>query len=221
MRAPSSNTARNTAKFSETRSTPSRGPSFTSAATMYSISPLSDSRSRRIRSSDRPWRPHGENDSSAIGTPSGPSASTSTHCPSVGSPSRPSAIEKPRSASVSRQASASRTAWAMSGGGMSACRRMRAVYPARSMRCTAWRTGRISRPSRLKSRTSMIASSPSSRTFRPARRYAVAPSSPAPITAGVHAYARACASQASIAGRHASGSPIGSPLARLTPATTR
>ena len=79
----------------------------------------------------------------------------------------------------------------------------------------------MSRPSRLNSWTCRIASSPSSITRNPARAYAVAPSSLAPITAGVHEYARAVSSHERIAGPHASTSPSGSPLARLTPLTTR
>ena len=139
---------------------------------MNSVSPLSALRSRRIRSSDRPWRPHGTNDSSARRVPPssmGPSKhSTSTHPPSAGSPRRDSAIEKPRSVSVSRQASASSTTSRISSGVSSACRRMRTVWPERSTRPTAWRTTRIERPSNENSRTSTTASSPSSTAFIPA-----------------------------------------------------
>lgn len=79
----------------------------------------------------------------------------------------------------------------------------------------------MSRPSRSNSRASRIASSPRCNTFSPCRWYALAPASPVPITAGVQAYSRAWSSHASMAGPHASGSPTGSPLARLTPLTTR
>ncbi len=106
-------------------------------------------------------------------------------------------------------------------GGMSACRRTFTVYPARRTRFTACRTGRMSRPSRPNLSTWMIASSPISRACRPNRAKASAPSSLAPITAGAHAYSAAWSSQARMAGPHASGSPIGSPLAMLTLPTTR
>ena len=127
IRAPSSNTARNTAKLSEIRSTPSFGAPSTSPATMNSISPLSDLRSRRIRSRDRPLVPHGANERTAASRPCPSSASTSTHCPSAGSPRRPSAIEKPRSVSVSRHFAASSMMCAISAGEISACRRIRTV----------------------------------------------------------------------------------------------
>ena len=53
--------------------------------------------SRRIRSSDRPVRPHGTKLRKPRSRPSSSCAWTRTHAPSSGSPSRPSAIEKPRS----------------------------------------------------------------------------------------------------------------------------
>ena len=77
------------------------------------------------------------------------------------------------------------------------------------------------RPSRVNWENSMMASSPKDRASSPARTYASAPSSEAPIAAGAHPNWRASSSQASIAGGHDSGSPIGSALARLTPFTTR
>jgi hypothetical protein len=67
----------------------------------------------------------------------------------------------------------------------------------------------------------MIASSPIDRARRPASTYARAASSLADRTAGDQPYRRASASQRWIAAGQASGSPSGSPLARLTPFTTR
>ena len=76
-------------------------------------------------------------------------ASTSRQSPSAGSPSRPSAIEKPRSVSVSRQSSARLMAKAISSGDRSRWRRMRTVRPARRARVTACRTGFMSGPGQL------------------------------------------------------------------------
>ncbi len=94
---------------------------------MNSMTPFSASGARRIRSSERPCVPHGLNESIALTWPFLSIASTSTQRPSAGSPSRPSAIEKPRSVSVSRQAVASRDSSFISSSGMSACRRTVAV----------------------------------------------------------------------------------------------
>jgi hypothetical protein len=95
------------------------------------------------------------------------------------------------------------------------------VYPARSTRLTACRTGRMLRPSNVNSPLWRIASSPVRVAVRPARAYATAPSSLAPVTAGLHAYSPARSSHAATAGPHASGSPIGSPAARPKPFTNR
>ena len=116
-----------TAKFNDSRSTPMIGPAFTVAATIISMTPFSDAGSRRIRSSEMPRAPHGENDSSPRRTPSASKISVSTHRPSNGSPRRPSAIENPRSLVVSRQRSASTMTCAIWSSGMSACRRTRVV----------------------------------------------------------------------------------------------
>ncbi len=104
---------------------------------------------------------------------------------------------------------------------MSRCRRTTARYPALATRLYAWRSGRIGRPSRAKPAVSTTASSPNSRAFSPARRYALPACSPAPVTAGTQALARAADRHCSIACGQASGSPTGSPEASATPNTTR
>ena len=92
----------------------------------------------------------------------------------------------------------------------------------RATRATIWRTLRMDRPCRLKSATSTMASSPSSSAVSsPSRHQISAPSSPQPITAGTQACRAASSRNAWIAPGHASGSPIGSPLASITPDTTR
>jgi hypothetical protein len=116
MRPPASNTSRNMAKFSEIRSTPSCREPATRFATMNSTIPFSAAGSRRMRSRESPCTPHGTSDSTARSWPSPSTASTSTQVPSAGSPSRPSAIEKPRSSLVSRHASACSETAAMSVG---------------------------------------------------------------------------------------------------------
>ncbi|CFE70132.1 Uncharacterised protein [Mycobacterium tuberculosis] len=115
--------------------------------------------------------PHGTSDSIASTWLCGSIASTSRQSESAGSPRRPSAIEKPRSVSVSRQESARVMVCAISSSAMSRCRRMRTVNPARRARVTAWRTPRISGPDNLKSAGRRMASSPSSSAVRPASRY--------------------------------------------------
>src|SRR5262249_60463362 len=55
----------------------------------------------------------------------------------------------------------------------------------------------------------------------PSRHHTSAPSSLHPITAGTHACLDAMSRNAWIAPGHASLSPIGSPLASMTPDTTR
>ena len=122
-----------------------------SSATMNSMTPLGALRSRRIRSSEMPSVPHGTKDSSAIILPSASNASTSRQSPSSGSPSRSSAIEKPRSVSVSRQASARSMTSSISSSERAEWRRTRKVAPVRRTRLTACRVTRISRPSRSKS----------------------------------------------------------------------
>ncbi len=124
-----------------------------SSLTINSMVPLGDWGERRIRSSDAPLLPHGTNDSiattSAVPSPPAPlfrTASTSRQSPSAGSPRRPRAIEKPRSSSVSRHASARLTTWAISSVPMSRCLRIRTPAPARRARVTAWRTARMSGP---------------------------------------------------------------------------
>ena len=149
-----------------------------SSLTISSMVPLGDWGERRIRSSDAPLVPHGTSDSiattSACIPPAPLTASTSRQSPSAGSPRRPSAIEKPRSVSVSRHASARLMTWAISSVPMSRCRRIRTVGPARRARVTAWRTGLISGPDSRKLSGCRIASSPSSSALRPASRNACA-----------------------------------------------
>ena len=83
-------------------------------------------------------------------------------------------------------------------------------------------TLRICLPLRLKSATSTTASSPSSRAVSPPSRHQTsAPSSLQPITAGAQACLAASSRNAWIAPGQASGSPMGSPLASMTPETTR
>ena len=80
----------------------------------------------------------------------------------------------------------------------------------------------MARPSSEKPATSTMASSPSSSAVRPpSRHHTSAPSSPQPITAGTQACRAASSRNAWIAPGHASGSPIGSPAASITPDSTR
>ena len=115
-------------------------------------------------------------------------ASTRTQRPSVGSPRRPSAIEKPRSVSVSRQSVGQRRDAAhLLVGDLGVPAHPRGVAGALdpvdgltdgahvpAVQCELLGDGRI-------------ASSPSWITLSPVRAYAIAPSSLAPMTAGVHA----------------------------------
>ncbi len=101
---------------------------------MNSISPLSESRSRRIRSRESPCGPHGTKDSTALNSPSPSVHSSITQRPSSGSPSRPRAMLNPRSVAPSRQSSARFSRYAISSAGMSSWRRIRTVYPARFTR---------------------------------------------------------------------------------------
>ena len=113
IRAPSSKTDRNTAKFSEIRVTPNSSapvaqlgdhelddavgrPSGFGASGRGTPRSRPTARATACRPRPRPCRRRGR--------PA--TASTSRQSPSAGSPSRPRAIEKPRSVSVSRQASA-------------------------------------------------------------------------------------------------------------------
>ncbi len=73
--------------------------------------------------------PQGTSDSIATTSSSRSTASTKRHSPSAGSPSRPSAMENPRSEWVSRQALAREMMSAISSAEMSRCRRMRTVNP--------------------------------------------------------------------------------------------
>ena len=185
--APCSNAVRNIAKFSEILVTPMPSDCMHSSLTISSIEPLGDWGDRRIRSSEAPLVPHGTSDSIAT-TSSFPAAlctaSTSRQSPSAGSPSRPSAIEKPRSLSVSLHASARAITWAISSLPRSRWRRIRTVAPARRARVTACRTARMSGPESRKVSGYRIASSPSCKALRPARRKASAPVELAPITPG-------------------------------------
>lgn len=96
-------------------------------------------------------------------------------------------MEKPRSVSVSRQASARPTTSSISCSVRVRWRRTRQEAPVRRTRFTACRVTRISRPPRSKEATGRIASSPSWRAPSPARAKAFAPSSEAPMTAGAQA----------------------------------
>lgn len=90
------------------------------------------------------------------------------------------------------------------------------------MRFTIWRTLRIARPASEKSATSTTASSPSSSASSPVSRVQTSPPvSLQPITAGVQECALASSMNRSMAPGQASTSPIGSPLASITPDTTR
>jgi hypothetical protein len=107
---PSSNTARKAAKFMEMYRMPKASAFSANSVTMVSVSPLIELWSRRITSSEAPVVPQGTNESMpttfSSSVPAFCTASTRIDRPSCGSPSRPSAMEKPRSSSVSRQASA-------------------------------------------------------------------------------------------------------------------
>ena len=103
------------------------------AVTISSVTPLSARGLRRITSRENPSVPHGTNDKMPATLPAGPGsawsggkrASTIRQSPSAGSPSRPRAIEKPRSVSVSRQASVLPISSCSSSAAMSRCRRTR------------------------------------------------------------------------------------------------
>ena len=230
--APCSNADRNIAKLSEMRVTPMSSACRHSSLTINSMVPLGDCGERRITSSEAPLLPHGTNESMATTVPSTESlrscppisprtASTSRQSPSAGSPRRPSAIENPRSVSVSRQASAWAITSAICSLDSSRCLRIRTVTPARRARVTAWRTARMSGPESRKESGCRIASSPSWIALSPAARKASAPPTLAPMTPGAHPYVSHNASHAPIAWGQAFGSPTGSPLARQTPTSTR
>ena len=177
--------------------------------------------SRRIRSSDSPSVPQGTKCRMARSTPFSV-AVISTQSPSPGPPMRPSAMEKPRSVELPRQESVTLMTRSSSARGMSPTRRISATYPALATRFTICRTLRIERPDRLNSATFTIASSPSSRAVRsPSRHHTSAPSSLHPMTAGRQACRAATVRNSAMAPGHASGSPIGSPDASITPDTTR
>ena len=159
--------------------------------------PFSESRSRRIRSSDSPSAPHGTKCSSPRSSPAASRHSTTTAWPSARSPKRPSAIEKPALdravaplVGVRPHASPGSRRRGRRPGGRS--RRS----PARSHRDTACRTPRMLRPSSENSATCRIASSPSSRASIPARWNASAPRSLAASTAGTQPNDRASSSHA-------------------------
>lgn len=151
---------------------------------MNSVTPFSASGERRMTSREAPRRPQGTKVSSPRIEPSGATAVTMRQRPSAGSPSRPSAIEKPRSVSLPRHASARRTTSSTSCGARSANRRTWAVYPARRTRVTAWRIGFMSRPESENESASRIASSPRARARSPCATYSVDPAAEAERTAG-------------------------------------
>ena len=220
--APRSNASRNIAKFSDTRPAPNAVARSASDATMSSTSPLSAVGSRRIRSSDTPVRPHGTKLRNARSCPSPSCASTSTQSASSWSPSRPSAIEKPRSSPPSpRHCAAAASSAANCAASRDPCLVTRVVYPLRCSRVTDCRTAFIPGPVSENVRMSRIASSPISHAVSPASVYASAPVVPAPMTASDQPLSRACRRHCSIAAGQCSGSPTGLPLARLTDPTTR
>ena len=126
IRSPRSSAARNTAKFSEMRLTPSAGAALMVSTIRKSFSPGWAALSRRIRSRDRPSAPHGTSCSTARTAPSSV-AVASTQSSSPGVPIRPSAIEKPRSVWLPRQESAALTMASSSARGMSPTRRTSAT----------------------------------------------------------------------------------------------
>ena len=183
---PCSNADRNIAKFSDTRLIPTSSEFRHSSLTISSMLPLGEWGERRIRSRDTPLAPHGTSDNIATTCPSSRTASTSRQSPSAGSPSRPRAMEKPRSSSVSRQASARVITSVISSALSSRCLRIRTATPARRALVTAWRTPRISGPDNRNSSVCRMASSPSCNALSPAPRKACAPAALAPITPGAH-----------------------------------
>jgi hypothetical protein len=208
-------------KFSETRRTPTSEARVSSSLTMNSVTPLGAWGLRRMTSRETPRCPHGTKDSTPASSPDASCAVTCRMRPSAGSPARFSAIEKPRSGSSPRHASAAAAMVASSSGEISDCRRSRTISPARWARRAAWRTGVIEARRRSKRSGSRIASSPIASTRKPCAAYAVAPASLADKAAGTQPYSRASAFQASMAAPQDSGRPMGSPEARLTPAMTR
>ncbi|SIJ21597.1 Uncharacterised protein [Mycobacteroides abscessus subsp. abscessus] len=137
-----------------------------------------------MSSRDTPLVPHGTRDSMATGSPVESIASTNRQSPSVESPNRPSAIEKPRSVLPSRHRSALTMICFVSSALSSRWRRMRTDSPERRARLTACRTAAICGPEIENERGYKMASSPSSSALSPCSRYASAPSALAPMTAG-------------------------------------
>ncbi len=86
MREPSSNTERNTAKLSETRTTPISSERVANSETINSTTPLGAVGLRRIRSSETPFGPHGTSESMpttlSSSVPSPMTASTRRQSPS-------------------------------------------------------------------------------------------------------------------------------------------
>lgn len=186
MRAPSSKTERNTAKFSDTLRTPSFQAAAHSSASMNSMTPLGAPRSRRIRSRETPSLPQGTKDWMASSRPSWSRA-----------------MEKPRSVSVSRQASVRSTSCRISSSDRVGWRRTRQVTPVVEVEDV--QDGLVAELERAE----------------PGADEGPGASSEAPTTAGTQAWRRATSCQAAIACGQASRSPTGSPPARHTPASTR
>ena len=116
------------------------------------------SRSRRIRSRESPSRAPRHEGQQRPQRRRASVHSTITHWPSAGSPSRPSAIEKPRSVvavAPVRRRRAANSAQLVGRDVRVAADRGPCTRPARPG-CTAWRTVRMARPSRVNSSVSTI-----------------------------------------------------------------
>src|SRR5215472_1371821 len=126
IRSPRSSAARNAAKFSETRLTP-RAWAFLMVSTIRkSLRPGCALLSRRIRSRESPSLPQGTKCKIARSTPSSVAVAI-TQFSSPGAPTRPSAMEKPRSVGLPRQESACLIRRLISARGMSPIRRISAT----------------------------------------------------------------------------------------------
>ena len=135
---------------------------------------------------------------------------------SRGSNSRPSAMEKPRSAASPRQRRDSDRSWLTMAGSRSRARRTWQVNPARWARCQLCRAIRTARPSRVKAARSRMASSPRYMVKSPACSYTRAAAWPQPITAATRPCRAASARKAAATAGHCSGGPMGSPAASAT-----
>ncbi len=159
--ASSSMSPRKAAKLSDTSRTPCSLAHSTTSTMSRSLTPFGPTASRRIVSSERPAPAlQGTKRWKAIGVPRSSRQTAITHSGSrpVSSPS--SAMEKPRSRPPARWRSEMPTSARRSVGSSSPSRWISAVSAKFFVRLTAWRTGRMRRPSSVNSSTSMTASSP-------------------------------------------------------------